>query len=134
LSVRARRRRAPTTLPIDNERKTYMITGNPSENIACKLERLAELYRHGYASEIMLKTLHKLFGYETETCKSQLRQLQKDLSDFEKQYDMSSEMFYQQFQEGKTDDRMDFVEWASLVQMAHRLEKRLELLKSGTKL
>ncbi len=102
-----------------------------SENIAHKLALLAELYQHGQASEIMLKTLHKLFGYEAEICGSQLRQLRNDLSDFEKQYDMSSEMFWQRFQEGKTDDSMDFVEWASLVQMAHRLEKRLFLLTSG---
>ena len=53
-----------------------------------------------------------------------------ELSDFEKLYDMSSEMFYKRFQEGKTDDRMDFVEWASLVQMASRLERQLELLKN----
>ncbi len=107
-----------------------MIIDNTSENIAYKLEQLAELYRQGYASEIMLKTLHKLFMYETETCGSQLSQLRNDLSDFEKRYDMSSEMFYRRFQEGKTDDRMDFVEWASLVQMASRLEKQLKLLKS----
>jgi hypothetical protein len=57
--------------------------------------------------------------------------LRNDLSGFEKQYDMSSEMFWQRFQEGKTDDSMDFVEWASLVQMTKRLEKRLFLLTSG---
>jgi len=107
-----------------------MMIENTCENIAYKLEQLAELYRHGYASEIMLKTLQKLFIYETEMCRSQLGQLRNDLSDFEKQYDMNSEVFYQHFQKGKTDDRMDFVEWASLVQMAYRLEKQLELLKS----
>lgn len=114
--------------------KKYMILENISENIACKLEQLAEIYRHEYASEIMLSTLHKLFGYETETCRSQLRQLQNDLSDFEKQYGMSSDIFWQNFQEGKTDDRMDFVEWASLVQMVHRTEKRLFLLTSRRKI
>lgn len=110
-----------------------MISENTSasENIAHKLALLAELYQHGQASEIMLKTLHKLFGYETETCGSQLSQLRNDLADFEKQYDMSSEVFWKLFQEGKTDDSMDFVEWASLVQMAKRLEQRLFLLTSG---
>ncbi len=65
--------------------------------------------------------------YETETCGSQLSQLRNHLSDFEKRYDMSSEMFYKRFQQGKTDDRIDFVEWASLVQMASMLEKQLFL-------
>ncbi|MGE0085974.1 MAG: hypothetical protein AB7S75_16320 [Desulfococcaceae bacterium] len=108
-----------------------MIIGNISENIAFKLEKLAALYRHGHASEIMHRTLQKLFGYEADTCRSQIRQLRNDLSDFEKQYDMSSEVFWQRFQEGKTDDRMDFVEWASLVQMLKGLEKRLALLNAG---
>ncbi len=108
-----------------------MIIENTSENIAFKLEQLASLYRSGQVSEMMVRTLNKLFGYETETCEAQLRQLRNDLSDFEKQYEMTSEIFWQSFQEGKTDDRMDFVEWASLVQMTQRLEKRLLLLTSG---
>jgi hypothetical protein len=103
----------------------YMIIENTSENIAFKPEQLAEIYRQGQASEMMVRTLNKLFGYETETCKSQLRQLRNDLSDFEKQYGMPSDIFWQNFQEGKTDDRMDFVEWVSLVQMTQRLEQRL---------
>ncbi len=62
---------------------------------------------------------------------TQIRQLRNELSDFEKQYDMSSGVFWQRFQEGNTDDRMDFVEWASLVQMIQGLEKRLALLNAG---
>ena len=108
-----------------------MIIENTAESVAHRSEQSAEIYRQGQVSEIMLKTLHKLFGYETETCKTRLRQLQDDLADFEKQYGMSSDIFWQNFQQGSTDDRTDFVEWASLVQMVQRLEKRLFLLTSG---
>lgn len=107
-----------------------MIVETTPENIATKLEQLAEFYRHGFASDIMLKTLHKLFQYETDRCQSQLRQLHTDLSNFEKQYGMSSTIFFQRFEAGKTDDRMDFVEWASLVQMASRLENQIKLLEN----
>jgi hypothetical protein len=41
---------------------------------------------------------------------------------------MNSDTFYELFQHGKTDDRMDYVEWASLYQMKQDLEKRLFLL------
>jgi hypothetical protein len=40
----------------------------------------------------------------------------------------SSVEFYQQFQAGQTSDAMDYVEWASLIQMADNLTKRLRLL------
>ena len=107
-----------------------MTVETTSENLAAKLEQLAEFYRNGFASEIMLKTLHKLFQYEAETCRSQLKHLETDLYDFEKQYGMPSEVFFKRFQAGKTDDRMDFVEWASLIQMASRLKKQTKLLES----
>lgn len=40
----------------------------------------------------------------------------------------SSTEFYQQLQAGQTSDDMDYVEWASLIQMADNLKKRLRLL------
>ncbi len=105
-----------------------MIGETANINVAHKLEQLALLYRKDRPSETMAKTLKKLFGYEAETCRSQLRQLRGDLSDFETKYQMASDEFFQRFQKGQTDDNMDFVEWASIVQMARRLEQRLTLL------
>ncbi len=61
-------------------------------------------------------------------CHTQLSQLQIDLAEFEQQYGFSSTEFYQRFQTGQTDDQMDYVEWASLVQMHDNLQKRLGLL------
>jgi len=46
----------------------------------------------------------------------------------EDKYGMDSETFYRKYQAGETDDRMDFVEWTSLVQMAINLKERLALL------
>jgi len=76
----------------------------------------------------MERTLDKLFDYEAETCRQQLRQLHDDLSVYEQQYSLSSAEFYVHYQKGQTDNRMDYIEWASLFQMAQRLEKRLSLL------
>ncbi len=100
-----------------------------SENtVFQRLEQLTEVYRQEQASELMTRTLDKLFMYEAETCRNQLQQLQSDLANYEHQYDMNSDMFYELFQHGKTDDRMDYVEWASLFQMVQRLKNRLALL------
>lgn len=93
-----------------------------------RLQQLAELYEHGQASLWMRRTLHKLLAYEADRCRAYLADLRQDLATFEEQYGWSSEAFHRRFQAGQTDDRMDYVEWASLVHMAEHLEARLRLL------
>ena len=105
------------------------IVGKTSaSSTADKLERLAQLFRRQQASDMMMRAVDKLFSLEREESLRQLRQLEADLAEFETQYGMSSETFYQKYQAGETDDRMDFVEWASLIQMRTNLLQRLQLL------
>lgn len=99
-----------------------------ADTTAKRLQTLAQLYEQGQVSELMDRTLDKLLAHEAEVCRIQLEQLQRDLADFEQKYGLSSTEFYQQFQAGQTDDRMDYVEWASLVQMVTNLRERLHLL------
>jgi hypothetical protein len=99
-------------------------------SVARRLQKLARLYQHQQASETMTRTLDKLLHYEAEFSQEQLNQLQADMRQFENKYGLSSAEFYRRFQAGETDDRMDYVEWASMVQMARNLEARLELLTS----
>jgi hypothetical protein len=61
----------------------------------------------------------------------QLDEVQTDLAEFEDQYGMTSDDFYRRYQAGQTDDRMDFVEWASLAQMANKLRERLRVLHTS---
>jgi len=63
----------------------------------------------------------------------ELEQLQADLIAFEQRYQVSSAEFYRQYQAGGTDDRMNYVEWASLVQMADNLQRRLDVLAGELK-
>jgi len=105
------------------------ITRSSEESlVAERLERLAELYEQGQASELMTRTLDKLMLYEADVSRAQLSQLRTDLAQFEQQYGLESAEFYRRFRGGETDDRMDHVEWASLFQMAQNLEKRIALL------
>jgi len=93
-----------------------------------RLHALAELYKQGQVSDLMDRTLEKLLRHEAEQSQAQLSQLRADLAEFEQTYHLSSPEFYRQFQAGQLGDDMDYVEWASLVQMAENLEKRLRLL------
>lgn len=99
-----------------------------SNEIANRLTRLAKLYQQGQASDVTTRTLDKLIEYEASVTKTQLDEILKDLANFETRYKRKSEQFYRAYQAGETDDRMDFVEWASLVQMAENLQHRLQLL------
>jgi len=49
---------------------------------------------------------------------TRLDDLNAELAEFERRYGMTSDEFHRLYQTGRTDDRMDFVEWASLAQMA----------------
>lgn len=95
---------------------------------AQRLQTLARLYRGGQASDLMDRTLHKLLSYEAEVSRTQLSQLEVDLAEFEQRYGLSSAEFYHRYRAGQTDDRMDYVEWASLIQMADNLRRRLKIL------
>ncbi|MBN1248768.1 MAG: hypothetical protein JXC32_14000 [Anaerolineae bacterium] len=108
-----------------------VLTHTPAD-VADRLLALARLYREGQASELMDRTLDKLLAQEAKLNQSQLAQLQTDLHAFEAQYALASDEFYHRFQTGQTDDRMDFVEWASLVQMRDNLQARLKVLTGQT--
>lgn len=101
---------------------------SPVNSVAQRLRTLAQLYQQGQASELMDRTLDKLLAHEAKLCREQLGQLQSDLAEFEQRYGFSSDEFYRRFQAGQTDDRMDYVEWASLVQMRDNLQQRLCIL------
>ena len=70
---------------------------------------------------------------EIDQARIHLRETEKDLSEFEHQYNMSTADFFSQWQAGQIDDRMDYVEWASLAQMAENLRKRLALLSGESR-
>lgn len=76
----------------------------------------------------MDRALDKLLTHEAEQARAQLETLEADLAAYERQYDMPSSEFFRRYQAGQTDDRMDYVEWASLVHMRDNLLHRLKLL------
>jgi len=72
------------------------------------------------------ETLNKLVDMETSRLRMQLEDIERVLADYEKQHGMSSAEFFQKYNSGQTDDRMDYVEWASLTQMAEHLRQKIK--------
>ena len=94
------------------------------------VSKLAKLYEDGQVSETTARTLNKVLDFEMNQIQTDLAATEKDLIEFEYRYHMSTADFFRQWKAGQTDDRMDYVEWASLAQMADNLRKRLEFLTS----
>ncbi len=105
-------------------------TAVSGRELARRLRKLANLYQHGEVSQVAGRTVDKLVAYEAEQSRAQLAILQADLAAFEREHGMSSNLFYERFIAGQMDDRMDYVEWASLFQMARNLKERLRVLGS----
>ena len=82
-----------------------------------KLRSLEQLYRQGFRSEVIDRTLDKLLAAEAERALAERRDLEARLSAYEKQFNMSSQEFYRRFRAGELGDGMDFVEWSVFYEM-----------------
>ncbi|MGC9400687.1 MAG: hypothetical protein ACP5HM_16365 [Anaerolineae bacterium] len=60
-----------------------------------------------------------------------LQRYDRDLRDFEQQYDMDSRLFYRRFEAGNLGDATDFFEWAGLWELRQDLLEKIERLESA---
>ena len=93
------------------------------------LRKLTRLAKSGQVSDSLARNIQKLLGVEINQLEMDMTASEKDLAEFEQQYHLPTADFFRQWQAGQTDDRMDYIEWASLAQMAENLRKRLEFLR-----
>ena len=104
-----------------------------SANTKKQVGKLAKLYENRQVSETTARNLNKVLDFEVNQIQADIAATKKDLSEFEHQYSMSTADFFSQWQAGQIDDRIDYVEWASLAQMAENLRKRLALLSGESR-
>jgi hypothetical protein len=91
---------------------------------------LAELYKNRQVDSATAQTLNKLVDLELSRLRMTLEDIERVLANYEKQYGMTSAEFLKKYEAGKTDDRMDYVEWASLTKMAKNFRKILSAISS----
>ncbi len=91
---------------------------------------LAELYKNRQVDSVTAQTLNKLVDLELSRLQMTLDDIERVLANYEKQYGMTSAEFLKKYEAGKTDDRMDYVEWASLTKMAKNFRKTLSAISS----
>ena len=90
-----------------------------------RLQYLEALYRQGYRSEVVDRSLEKLVALEQEAARREQAELAERLRGFETHYQMSSEEFYQRFRAGELGDTADMVEWSVFYEMWQSVQQRL---------
>ncbi len=73
--------------------------------------------------------ISKLFEREIFRMLKIRQNLSKQISEFENRYSMNSAEFYRRYEKGEMGDDMDFIEWASTIEMIGNIDKRLYLLR-----
>lgn len=98
-----------------------------------KLKRLEQLLSkdNGGSDPVVEQTLDKLLDYEKQNMVKLKNELLAECKAFENHYSMPSNEFLPQFEGGKLGDAMDFIEWASTIDMLKRTEQRIKILEAN---
>ena len=92
------------------------------------LQILELLYRQGYRSSLIDRSLNKIIDLERANNLKQASELQAKLQAYEYQYQMPSDIFYQRFCEGSLGDEMDYFEWSVFYDLWQSVQERLQVL------
>lgn len=90
-----------------------------------KLEILKDSYDDVEFAQIVDKLLDEALNQH----RLRLERYAHDLELFEQRYEMTSDHFYQQFEAGELDDKMDFFEWAGLYKLKQDIEEKMKRLE-----
>jgi hypothetical protein len=93
------------------------------ESLAQVILSLSEEERNLLYSKINITTVSSI-AYQS--IQSELLDLEKRLKNFESQYQMSSETFYQRFRVGELGDAMEFFEWSVFYEMWSAAQSQAE--------
>jgi len=93
------------------------------------LDQLQELYSAGFQDTYLDSALQKIISRQLDRDESDLVDIDAQLGEFERQYGLSSDDFWQQYQAGQMVGTADFMEWNILYKMRQRILTRLEILR-----
>ena len=94
-----------------------------------RLRVLEDLYEQGYQDDVVDLTIHKLLEHQIQKDEAQLNSLSGELTKYEQQFSMPSEVFYTKYQAGEMGDDIDVFEWQVFYKMYLRLVEQLTILR-----
>ncbi len=98
------------------------ITIELNGELASKLE---DIIRFFGSKDMMVE---KFVEYHRRNAQREVARMQADLEDYEERYGMSSESFYQSFEDGELDDSKDYMLWSGIYEMQLASKERLKAL------
>lgn len=93
------------------------------------LERLKQLYVAGFNDTFLDSALRKIVDHQIARDEADLRRVNEELTQFEQQYGLTSDEFWERFQAGHVADTADFMEWNAFCKMRRRIMARLSILR-----
>ncbi|XOF34256.1 MAG: hypothetical protein ACL93V_02880 [Candidatus Electrothrix sp. YB6] len=88
-------------------------------------QRLKTILAHTENEETFAQNI---IAYQISEMQKSLLNIRLDLKSFEEKYNQSTETFYQQYEQGLTEDSEDAMLWAGLYEMLRDNERRLREL------
>lgn len=77
------------------------------------------------------KILDKLFDVVLSNYRNRMARYERDLHEFEEEYELESSKFYQRFESGEMGDKMDFFEWAGLYEIYQAIQRKVKKLETS---
>jgi len=68
-------------------------------------------------------------SYHISRLKREIAEMQKDLKDFEKKYDMTSADFFEKFENGQLSDNKNFILWSGIYEMQTDCKQKLSKIQ-----
>ncbi len=91
-----------------------------------------DLLKDTYTDEVELDlVLSKVLDLTLDRYRTRLERYERELREFEQQYQVDSHVFYQRFEAGEMGDAMDYFEWAGLYELRQALVAKIELLETA---
>ena len=73
--------------------------------------------------------MRKIIDHQIARDEVDLRRMDEELVQFEQQYGLTSDEFWERFQAGQMADTADFMEWNAFCKMRQRIMARLSILR-----
>jgi hypothetical protein len=99
-----------------------------------KIEKLGRIVAYNNSEDQILDiTLNKILLREIHKIQAQLQGLKNEIFFFERKYALNSIEFIEQFKSGLLGDDVDFMEWASTIEMKNNAEEYILNLQGNKK-
>ena len=95
-----------------------------------ELNRINQLYKAGYHDAFLDNALRKIVERQIARDADDLQKIERRLSEFERQFGLTSDEFWKRYTAGQMGDTADYMEWNAYCKMHQRISSRSKILRA----